>query len=90
MAERKNQLMKGAYREPLSPISLNQASSRTPHKKQNVSCVTKTPSVKTPSAKTPSKKLITSSNNEGGYDRFIPNRALMNKEVYSIIITFSY
>lgn len=83
MAERKNQLMKGGtFREPLSPISLNQASTRTPGKKRNNSCITKTPSGKTPS-KTPNKKSVTSSVSEGtGYDRFIPNRALMNKEVF--------
>ena len=86
MAERRNQLMKsGAYREPLSPISLNQASSRTPHKKRNTSFMAKTPSGKA----TPNKKSLTSSNNEGaGYDRFIPNRALMNKEVYLCITSF--
>jgi len=82
MAERKYQLMKGGtFREPLSPISLNQASTRTPGKKRNTSCITKTPSGKTPS-KTPNKKSVTSSVSEGtGYDRFIPNRALMNKEL---------
>jgi len=77
MAERKSLLRKGEVREPLSPISQNQASTRTPRKKKSTNNT-----VKTPSGKTPNVKSLSLSNTDGiSYDRFIPNRALMNNEV---------
>lgn len=75
MAERTNALKKGEVREPLSPISLNHASTRTPNKRRNHSMI----SAKTETSKTPLKKV--GGNTDGVYDRFIPNRSLMNNEL---------
>jgi len=76
MADRKKLLMKGgSYREPLSPISSNKAATRTPRRNHKQTACAKTPSAKTPSAK--AKEGSTSG--EGiTYDRFIPNRAMMD------------
>jgi len=82
MAERKSMLQKGEYREPLSPISLSQAASRTPMRKKTSNMTAKTPTAKTPLAKTPGKKGTSiSSSSTSDYDRFIPNRALMNNKL---------
>eukprot|EP00111_Clytia_hemisphaerica_P017859 TCONS_00052819-protein len=81
MAERKSMLQKGGYREPLSPISLSQAASRTPMRKKTSNMTAKTPTAKTPLAKTPGKKGTSISSSSSDYDRFIPNRALMNNKL---------
>ena len=82
MAERKSMLQKGEYREPLSPISLSQAASRTPMRKKTTNLTAKTPTAKTPSAKTPGKKGSSlGGSSTSDYDRYIPNRALMNNKV---------
>ena len=89
MAERKMRLMKGEIREPLSPLSSNHAAARTPKARHS--------SVRTPGAKTPvSKKSHGATSNQDGcsYDRFIPNRALMDAQVcyafiYSIYVNCS-
>ena len=74
MADRKKSLMKKFDgREPLSPISGNRP--HTPHKRSKYISATMTPN-----AKTPSKRSAVVS--EGyAYDRFIPNRALIDPQV---------
>ncbi|XP_065645137.1 cell division cycle protein 20 homolog isoform X2 [Hydra vulgaris] len=73
MADRKS-FLKGCTREPLSPISNEIASSRTPCRRL------KDPKYDTPSRSPGYRRKCT--NNEGtGYDRFISNRALMDPQI---------
>ena len=73
MADRKS-VLKGGTREPLSPISNETASSRTPGRRL------KDPRYDTPSRSPGCRKKST--NPEGtSYDRFIANRAMMDPQV---------
>ena len=75
MADRKMTLMKGEIREPLSPISSSRAAARTPSRKIRPT------TNRTPGAKTPSSKKPGVSSDGCSYDRFIPNRSLMDPQV---------
>lgn len=74
MADRKMALMKGEIREPLSPISANKATARTPHKRT----ASRNATARTPGNKTPNIKKSGAGTEGSMYDRFIPNRSLMN------------
>lgn len=83
MADRKKMLMcKDTTREPLSPISSNRPPTVTPRRVKPHSAISKTPSAKTPKTKD------LGSNDGVTYDRFIPNRNMMDKEV-SVFFTVS-
>ena len=76
MTDRKMTL-KGEVREPLSPISAARASARSPSRARSVSKHPKTPgSCKKPVGKTENY----------GYDRFIPNRNIMDNDVSDYIL----
>lgn len=77
MADRKMALMKGEIREPLSPISANKATARTPHKRT----ASRNATARTPGNKTPNIKKSGAGTEGSMYDRFIPNRSLMNVQV---------
>ena len=82
MADRKKMLMcKDATREPLSPILSNRPPTVTPRRVRPQSSISKTPSTKTPKTKD------LGSSDGVTYDRFIPNRNMMDKEV-SVFVRF--
>ena len=82
--KRKAMLKAESAREPLSPVTYNLQGVRTPRRNGGAAhCThTKTPG-KTPGKtdKTP-KRPGTQRHDSAAYDRFIPNRCLMDKEVY--------
>lgn len=78
MADRKMAVMKGDVREPLSPISAARASARTPARANAIPRKSQTPGsgIKKGSGK----------NENHAYDRFIPNRKMMDNEASNYML----